>query len=297
MKIPKTLLKAYPFEPRRFRLRNNYCLSYLDVGEKKGTPTLFLHGNPTWSFFYRKLILAWKSLGRCIVPDHLGCGMSDKPSSSQFPYQLKDHAENILELIDSLNVKELNLVLHDWGGAIGMTAFADFPEKIKKIVLLNTAAFPSRDVPRRILFCRLPVIGEIFVRALNGFARPATWMASAKGMNDVAKQGFLFPYQNWQDRVAIWNFVRDIPYEKKHASRTVLESTANKLHHFADTPKIACWGMKDFCFHDGFLMQWEKIWPSLQTFRFEDGGHYLLEDCFEEVRSKIEPFLFSDHGN
>ena len=269
-------------------------MSYVDEGKKDETTTLFLHGNPTWSFFYRNAILAWKNYGRCIAPDHLGCGLSDKPDDSRFSYQLKNHAENILELVDSLKIDKLNLVVHDWGGAIGMTAFSSTPDRIKKIVLLNTAAFPSSNVPLRILFCRLPLIGKFFVRALNGFAGPATWMASAKGMSPDAKKGFLFPYNNWKNRVAIWNFVRDIPYEKNHISRSVLESTAQKLKVFDTTPKLACWGMKDFCFHQGFLKEWQNYWPSMQTHKFEDSGHYILEDCFEDVRLKIEPFLFVD---
>jgi len=194
--------------------------------------------------------------------------------------------------MDHLKVERFNLVVHDWGGAIGLTAFCDQPERINKIALLNTAAFPSRDVPKRILFCRLPIIGEVFVRGLNGFARPATWMATSQGLTDDARTGMLHPYKNWDDRVAIWNFVKDIPYEHNHQSRGTLQSTSEKLSNFLDTPCIACWGMKDFCFHGGFLKEWEKRWPSLKSYRFEDAGHYLLEDAFEKVRSKMEPFLF-----
>ena len=182
------------------------------------------------------------------MPDHLGCGLSDKPNSSKFSYRLKDHADNIVELVDSLNIEKLNLVLHDWGGAIGMSAFSKSPERINRIVLLNTAAFPSRDVPWRILFCRLPIIGEIFVRGFNGFARPATWMASAKGLSKNAKAGLLFPYQTWENRVAIWNFVRDIPYESNHVSRRELTETGKRLGALSTTPVMSCWGMKDFAF-------------------------------------------------
>ena len=191
MNIPSSLKDSYPFQPKRFKLSNGHSLSYLDEGSDEKTPTLFLHGNPTWSFYYRKAVRFWKDHSRCIAVDHLGCGLSDKPSSSSFPYNLQNHANNLLELVDSLNLQNFNLVVHDWGGAIGMTAFADQAHRIRKIVLLNTAAFPSRDVPRRILFCRLPGIGEFFVRALNGFAGPATWMASAKGITDSAKKGLL----------------------------------------------------------------------------------------------------------
>ena len=149
------------------------------------------------------------------------------------------------------------------------------------IVLLNTAAFPSQDVPRRILFCRIPIIGEIFVRGLNGFVGPATWMASMKGLNKDVKKGLLFPYQTWRNRIAIWNFVRDIPYEKNHVSRKTLADTGKRLQAFSTTPVMTCWGMKDFCFHQGFFKKW-KIFPKIETHRFNDCGHYILEDDFEE---------------
>jgi haloalkane dehalogenase len=294
LNIPSNLKDSYPFEPERFKLSNGHSLSYLDEGSDEKTPTLFLHGNPTWSFYYRKAIRFWKDHSRCIAVDHLGCGLSDKPSSSSFSYNLQNHANNLLELVDSLNLQNFNLVVHDWGGAIGMTAFADQAHRIRKIVLLNTAAFPSRDVPRRILFCRLPVIGEFFVRALNGFAGPATWMASSKGMTDSAKKGLLQPYGNWKNRVAIWNFVRDIPYELNHPTLSILKSTEEKLKVFSTTPVMACWGMKDFCFHGGYLTKWEKQWPHIISHRFADSGHYILEDSFEDVRAKVEPFLFAN---
>jgi pimeloyl-ACP methyl ester carboxylesterase len=292
LKTPPFLKEVYPFTPSRYCLDSGHSLSYLDEGKEDSLPTIFLHGNPTWSFYYRKAVLAWRELGRCIVPDHLGCGLSDKPSSKEFSYQLKDHANNIRNLINSLHIENFNLVMHDWGGAIGMTAFGDEPERVRKIVLLNTAAFPSIDVPRRILFCRLPLLGEFWVRAMNGFAFPATWMGSAKGLSESTKKGLLFPYHNWKNRIAIWKFVRDIPHEKNHPSKTVLEKTSQQLANFTGTPSMACWGMKDFCFHGGFLNEWKKRWPNLDVHRLEDSGHYVLEDSFEDVRSKVEPFLF-----
>ncbi|MGA1115537.1 MAG: alpha/beta fold hydrolase [Opitutales bacterium] len=266
-------------------------MSYLDEGKGTDPPTLFLHGNPTWSFFYRKMISKLSEKHRCLVPDHIGCGLSDKPSSHDFRYQLKDHAENILQLLDSLNINEINLVVHDWGGAIGLTAFASCPERVRKIVLLNTASFLSQDVPKRILFCRLPVIGQFFVRALNGFALPATWIASASGLIQTVKNGFLYPYNNWKNRVAIWNFVKDIPFEKNHPSRSTLQQTEDLLGSFSSTPVLACWGMKDFCFHGGFLNRWQKFWPHMEVHRFPDAGHYILEDDLEGVMVKVEPFL------
>jgi pimeloyl-ACP methyl ester carboxylesterase len=291
LKIPPELKEEYPFNPKQIDLRSGYSMSYLDEGEGAEPPTLFLHGNPTWSFFYRKMVIELSEKARCIAPDHLGCGLSDKPSSHDFSYQLKDHSENILQLLDTLEIDQINLVVHDWGGAIGLTALASHSERVRKIVLLNTASFLSQDVPKRILFCRLPVIGQFFVRALNGFAWPATWMATTSGLNKTVKNGFLHPYNNWRNRVAIWNFVKDIPFEQNHPSRSTLQQTEALLDSFSSTPILACWGMKDFCFHGGFLNRWEEFWPHMEVHQFPHAGHYILEDDIDGVMAKVEPFL------
>ena len=158
----------YDFSGNFFETKTGYKMHYLDEGPRSDdVPLLLLHGNPTWSFFYRKIIKCLSSEKRCIAPDHIGCGFSEKPNFRNFPYDLQTHSGNLIDLLDNLGVKKVILVLHDWGGAIGLTAFRNQPEQIEKIVLLNTAAFPSTDVPKRILLCRTPVLGQILVRGLN----------------------------------------------------------------------------------------------------------------------------------
>ncbi len=266
-------------------------MHYLDEGSGNEPPILFLHGNPTWSFFYRRLILSLRENSRCIAPDHIGCGLSEKPGFPEFGYDLRGHSENLLSLLEKLKVDRVRLVVHDWGGAIGLTAFRNLAERVDKIVLLNTAAFPSRDVALRILLCRLPLLGSFLVRGLNGFAGPATHMAVAKPLSRETKTGYLLPYDNWTNRVAVWRFVRDIPFEKSHPTLSLLQETAQGLEQFRETPAIACWGMKDFCFHPGFLKEWEKRWPNLEATRIDHAGHYVLEDALEPCIDKIAPFL------
>ena len=292
MSLPPTFKTHYPFKSHFFKTASGHKLHYIDEGEGNGNPTIFLHGNPTWSFLYRKLISRLNEHGRCIAPDHLGCGLSDKPNAKDFKYDLNSHSQNILDLINHLKIDRFNLVVHDWGGAIGLSAFRSLSERIEKLVIMNTAAFPSRDVPKRILLCRLPILGSFLVRGLNGFAGPATFMAVRNSLDSDIKKGFLYPYNNWQNRIAVWKFVKDIPFEKNHPSLNLLKETENSLKKYEKTPILACWGMKDFCFHGGFLDEWIKKLPHITSHRFEDAGHYLLEDKFEDCRSKIEPFLF-----
>ena len=134
-------------------------------------------------------------------------------------------------------------------------------------------------------------VSSLFVLLMDLLFLQLGWQLQ-KGFPKDVKYGFLFPYNSWTNRLAVWRFVKDIPVEPNHPTKQALEKTANSLQNFTKTPAIACWGLDDFCFHEQFLNEWEKRWPQLQSHRFNDTGHYLLEDNFERCRSVIEPFLF-----
>jgi cis-3-alkyl-4-acyloxetan-2-one decarboxylase len=291
LNLPLDIQEEYPFKGKFQELEGGWCLHYLDEGKGEHPPILMLHGNPTWSFFYRKLILALREGDRCIAPDHLGCGLSDKPSHEAFPYDLSGHIGNLRTLLDRLGIDKVRLVVHDWGGAIGLGAFRDSPELVERLVILNTAAFLSPRVPKRILLCRLPVLGAFLVRGLNAFAGLAARMAVVQALPKAVRKGFLLPYDSWANRVAVWRFVRDIPHEINHPTRPVVADIENKLGGFSDTPKLACWGLRDFCFSEHFLDQWRVRFPDLQEERFADAGHYLLEDATNECIPRIVAFL------
>jgi pimeloyl-ACP methyl ester carboxylesterase len=162
-------------------------MSYLDEGSGDEA-VVMVHGNPTWSFYYRNLVLGLRGKMRCIVPDHLGCGLSDKPQD--FNYTLGEHIRNLRGLLDSLNLRKIHLIVHDWGGPIGLGTALARPEQLGRVVILNTAAFADTVVPWRIRLCRAPVIGEWLVRGLNGFAWPATWMSVTRPLAPDVKTRF-----------------------------------------------------------------------------------------------------------
>ncbi|HVT74541.1 MAG TPA: alpha/beta fold hydrolase, partial [Lacunisphaera sp.] len=171
--LPGWLQAIYPFEPRRYDTGRG-AMSYLDEGRGEEA-VVMVHGNPTWSFFYRHLVLGLRERIRCIVPDHLGCGLSDKPQD--FNYTLREHVANLRRLLDSLRLRRIHLVVHDWGGPIGLGAVLPRAERLDRVVILNTAAFADTRIPWRIRLCRTPLLGEWLVRGANGFAWPATRMA------------------------------------------------------------------------------------------------------------------------
>ncbi len=250
-----------------------------------------LHGNPTWSYYYRKLAGLLKDRYRVIVPDHLGCGLSDKPQD--YPYHLEDHINNLETLLDHLEVEKISLVVHDWGGAIGMGYGVRHPDRIKSFIILNTAAFCSQRIPWRIRICRTPLLGELLVRGLNGFAGPARYMAVARPMAAEVAQGYIGPYDSWRNRVAVARFVQDIPLSPRDYSWKTLTAIEAGLEQFKDRPMLILWGGRDFCFNDHFYKIWRQKFPRARTKYFPEAGHYVLEDAFAEIGPLVEDFLAS----
>ncbi|MEX1023473.1 MAG: alpha/beta fold hydrolase [Planctomycetota bacterium] len=267
----------YPFRPHIHEVDGAW-LHYIDEGPTDaGNETLvFVHGNPTWSFAWRHLVTELSQRHRCIALDHVGCGLSAKPAD--YEYRLARHAENLTSLIDALGLERVTLVLHDWGGAIGMGFARRRPELVRAIAVLNTGAFPSSRIPLRIAACRWPVFGPLLVRGLGAFSRAALVMAVEKPLSPLAKRGYLLPYATWNDRVAVQAFVDDIPMDERHPSWSELAAIAAALPTFADRPTAAFWGMRDWCFTPAFLSGFLERWPELEVHCFEHAGHYLFED-------------------
>lgn len=278
------LEKIYPFRSHFLQLGENN-LHYVDEGQ--GQPILMLHGNPTWSFYYRNLIQTFSPKFRTVVPDHIGCGLSDKPQD--YEYTLENHIQNAYQLIRFLDLKKIILVVHDWGGAIGFGLVTRYPELFDKIVILNTAAFPMPIIPKRINFLK-GKMGGYLSRKFNLFAWPATFMTTEKTLPRAIKDGYLLPYNNWDNRVAVDGFVQDIPMDKEHKTYKTLSDIEAKLKSLPQ-PKLILWGGKDFCFNRHFFEKWIEIYPDADAFWYAKAGHYVIEDELEEVSSKIWEFI------
>lgn len=285
--LPAWLREIYPFTPRRFETGRG-AMSYLDEGEGDEA-ALMVHGNPTWSFYYRNIVLGLRDRIRCIVPDHVGCGLSDKPQD--FNYTLGEHIRNLRALVDSLKLRRVHLIVHDWGGPIGLGTMLPQAEKLGKVTILNTAAFADARIPLRIRLCRTPGLGEWIVRGFNGFAGPATWMAVTKPLAPAVKAGLVFPYDNWENRIATHRFVTDIPTSADSPSARALAEIERALPVLRSKDVQILWGGQDFCFNRHFFDRWRGILPEAKTEYFESAGHYVLEDagaeCLERIRRQI----------
>jgi haloalkane dehalogenase len=270
----------YPFQSNYYTI-GEHRLHYVDEGQ--GDVIVMVHGNPTWSYYFRRLISLLRKNNRIIAIDHMGCGLSDKPQD--YNYCLQNHIDNLDNLLKHLHVEKFSLVVHDWGGTIGMGVAGKHPDSIIRALVLNTAAFRSQRIPLRIRICRWPVIGKLLVRGMNGFAGPAITMAVSKKMNKDVARAFLAPYDSWDNRVAVASFVEDIPLTSDHPSYGTLLSVEKSLEKFQEKqlPMLICWGGEDFCFNDSFYKEWCKRFPRAETHYFENYGHYILEDAFDEI--------------
>jgi haloalkane dehalogenase len=280
----------WPFVARWFEHPHGR-LHYVDEGPRDAPVLLCLHGNPTWSFQYRNLIRHLSSDHRVVALDHLGCGKSDKPADG--PYRLADHIDRLADFVDSLGVPSLSLAVHDWGGAIGMGWATERPDAVDRLVVFNTAAFPSSRIPLSINACRVPGFGALAIRGLNAFSRVALLrcVVDRARLTPAVRSGYLAPYADWGARVAQLRFVQDIPMSPSHPSRARLERIASKLELLAGRPMLLIWGGRDFCFDDAFFDEWRRRFPRAESHYLDDAGHYVLEDAHERIGPWVASFL------
>ncbi|QDU60929.1 Haloalkane dehalogenase [Planctomycetes bacterium Pan216] len=284
----QTFTSEYPFASHWLDI-DGWRYHYVDEGA--GDPILFVHGNPTWSFAFRRLIQHFSPTHRALAVDHLGCGLSDKPAD--WTYRLANHVHNLRCFVRQLDLRDVTLVVHDWGGPIGLGVFVEELERVRRVVIMNTAAYPSSRIPKRIAMCRWPLFGTVAIRGFNGFSQAALRMATAhpEQWTQAARQGYLFPYDSWEHRIAVDRFVKDIPMQPNHPSYPMIRRLEKRLPRLADKPILLAWGMRDWCFTPHFLERFQEIYPDAETAAFDDAGHYLFEDAPAALAAKIEEFI------
>ncbi|WP_163559309.1 alpha/beta fold hydrolase [Halomonas sp. NO4] len=276
---------AYPFESRYFAVPAGR-LHYVDEGT--GSPIVMLHGNPTWSFLYRDLIQRFRAKYRCIAVDHLGFGLSDKPR--EWRYLPQDHAKNLATLIDELGLKDITLVLQDWGGPIGLNYAVAQPDKIARLVLMNTWAWPVDRDFHFIAFSGLMggPVGRWLIRRYNAFARLLLPLAFAdrRKLGASAHRHYLCPLSRPEDRQGCLVFPRQIL-----ASTPWLSQLWQSMPRLQGKPALLVWGMKDIAFRDKELKRWEQAFPDAQTVRLGSVGHFVPEEAPDELAAALGRFL------
>lgn len=284
----------YPFESHWLGPTGRR-MHYLDEGPRDAPPVLMLHGNPTWSFYYRNLILALRDRYRCIVPDHIGCGLSDKPADADYSYRLENRIEDLEVLYQHLGLdRPLNLVVHDWGGAIGFGWAMQYGHAIGRSVIMNTAAFPmpaGKRFPLILWFAGRTAPGGWLVRRFNAFAGLAARLAFKQPVSAEVRAAYTGPYDSWDNRIATLRFVQDIPLGSGDSGYDILARTGQWLSEFDGQAALIAWGEKDFVFDRRVLGEWQRLLPAARVIPYPQCGHYVLEDGGAPLIDEITSFL------
>jgi len=286
--LPGPVRELYPWTGRTITGADGLAQHFIDEGE--GPVVLMVHGNPTWSFYYRALVADLSRDHRCIVPDHIGCGLSDKPSD--WGYRVPDHIDKLCELIETLDLRDITLVVHDWGGAIGYAAAIRMPERFLRFVVTNTGAF-LLPLPASLKALRFPGYGHVVVQGLNGFLRLG--MAFAVGHKDrfagPVRDGYFAPYGSWAERQVIRRFIEEIPIEADHPNRALLETLDAGLPALTGRPHIVFWGQQDWVFHPGYLEGWKQRLPDAEVHVYDDCSHWVVEEASDRMLPLIRGFM------
>lgn len=294
-RLNKLLGDSFPFK-RHFLNQGGHQYHYVNEGQ--GSPVVMIHGNPSWSYYYRNLVTKLSKNHQCIVPDHIGCGFSDKPSDEQYDYTLARRIDDLAYLLEHLNItNNITLVVHDWGGMIGMGYAARFPERIKRLVILNTGAFhlpATKKLPAALWLGRNTWLGTVLVRGFNAFSAVASHIGvKRKSMNKADRHAYVAPFNSWKNRISTLRFIQDIPLTPEDRNYQLVSTISDNLAQFSQLPMLVCWGLKDFVFDKHFLNEWQKRFPEAEVHAFEDCGHYILEDASDEIVPLIDEFLLS----
>jgi pimeloyl-ACP methyl ester carboxylesterase len=293
--IDWTFSGAWPYSPKWFETSDGR-MHYIDEGPRDGLPVVFVHGNPTWSYLYRRFIEAVTDSGcRAIAMDHLGFGRSDKPANTSF-YSISRHAARCEALLESLDLRDAILVVQDWGGPIGLTWAARHPQRVAGLFILNTFfQRPIARVPLPIILhaFRTPLVGELLVKGAHAFVKRFLFKAGLNHpgrLTQTDRAAYLAPHPGWSSRSGILAFPRQIP--SGPVSDFVAEEGAKLTSAFANKPIKIVWPMKDVAFGPDMLdSMWLKSFPHADVTRIHDAGHFIQEDAHELVIPQLVEFI------
>jgi len=281
---------TFPFEAR-FLDAAGVQLHYVDEGPADAPPLLFVHGNPTWSYLWRRPIAELSARGhRCVAFDHMGFGRSDKPPQLS-AYSLERHVGNALALIDALDLTDVTLVAHDWGGPIGLGALLERADRMSRVILMNTWAWELPSfVPPFVREFRTEGLGEILALGGNLFVESIPGGMHRRDTDPVMMEAYRAPFPDYWSRAGTLAFQREIPLTERDRSAPLMASIHEQLPGISAPVKLV-WGMRDPVFQPVFLEQWRELFPNAQTVELADASPFVVEDSPDAVTAAIEDFL------
>jgi haloalkane dehalogenase len=291
---------TYPFKPNYVTV-NGLRLHYVDEKPEDrpdAEPVVMLHGNPTWSYLYRNFVPPLVEAGyRCVVPDHMGYGKSEK-SLDREEYRFKRKIEYFTDVMDQLDLRDITLVMQDWGGGIGLGYAVEHPERIKRLVLMSTWAFvfpedvPDEAIPPLLAECRKPEIGETLLLAYNVFVEgflPLSIVRKEK-ITPQLMHAYRAPFPDYNSRIPTLA-IQDVPLRKDQPSYATMKAVQDRLN-VLNVPTCLIWGENDHVFPPAMaLPMWQGIYPHAETHMVPRADHFLQEDAPEEICEIILDFF------
>ena len=272
----------YPFESNYVELPIGK-MHYVDKGS--GDPIVLVHGNPGWSFEFRNIIKELFKTHRCIAPDHIGFGLSDKPF--EWDYLPKSHANNFEIFMDSLNLENITLVVNDWGGPIGLSYAIKHPEKIKKLVILNTWMWSVENDPYYQKFSGMMGggFGRFMIKNFNIFGKMVVKKAvgDRKKLSKNIHKHYYKHLESKKDRKGCYVFPKEIIGSSKW-----LDSLWGQKEKINAIPTTIIWGMKDIAFREQELNYWIEHWKNPKVIRLQKIGHFPQEEAPEDVIKELK---------
>jgi cis-3-alkyl-4-acyloxetan-2-one decarboxylase len=281
---------TFPFEPRYQQVAEDVRLHYVEQG--RGEPVLLLHGNPTWSYLYRNFIPPVAEAGfRAVAVDHMGFGRSDRPPGHR-RYHLRAHVDNLLAFIRGLDLRDVTLVMQDWGGPIGLGAAVEEPDRIAHLVIMNTwvAVLPEGTrMPFHKPFLQAG-LGEILALGANLFMEAMFAGMRPDSATPLVAEAYRAPFPDYYSRVPILAFARDIPIGESHPTTPYMRAIGERAA-VLDKPTLLVWGMEDRTFPPVILEGWKTLYPDAEVLELPQARHYVQEDEPEAIASRIVEFL------
>ncbi len=277
--------KEYPFA-HNYLTVDGAQLHYIDEGQ--GEVILFVHGTPSWSFEFRNVIKYLSKKYRCIALDHIGFGLSDKPSG--YDYSIQNHTATLLKLINHLQLNQFTMLVHDFGGIIGLAAAEQIPDKISKLIILNTWCRSIQDEPeykkmKGILGSPLMPFLYRYFNFSAKYILPAAFGERSRLTPEVHQQ-YLKPFGNAGERNGTVSFAKSLLRDQDY-----YESIGKMLPVLKNKPVLIIWGMKDAFITEKHLLWMQEQFPTAEVVKYEDAGHFVLEEKSVVAGPVIEAFL------
>ena len=288
---------TWPYEPR-WLVTDGLRIHYVDEGPRDGQPVVMLHGNPTWSYLYRNFIPPLVDAGfRAIAHDQAGFGRSHKPKREN-EYSIERHVRHFAALVDELALDGVTLVLQDWGGPIGLAWAVEHPERVRRLVILNTwpggvlPDFPKPPFTFRLM--RTPLVGDVLIKGLHLFVRAGMFRGGIVQMDRIGpneRAAYTTPHPSWATRAGVLAYPRLIAWDERHPTYPLGRRNEERLERLADKPTLVCWPLADVGFKRESLAYWRKRLPQAEFHEIADAGHYIQEDAHERIVPLLIDFL------